>query len=64
MSIDQTFTFGVTGATTEAHIGAGANATAAGPADKPIVPPKSPLPAGRTTPLDVTVGSSHLRNPA
>jgi hypothetical protein len=64
MSIDQTFTFGVTGATTEAHIGAGANTTAAGPADKPIVPPKTQLPAGRTTPLDITVGSSHLRNPA
>jgi hypothetical protein len=63
MSIDQTFVF-QDKITVEMHAGTGANTTAAGPADKPIVPPKTQLPAGRTTPLDVTVGSSHLRNPA
>jgi hypothetical protein len=63
--LDGKITFGVTGATTEFHVGnpqgsIGQNPSA--PIDAPIIGPKVQAPGG--TVLNKMVGSTHIVNPA
>ena len=61
--IDQTFVFGVTGATVEVHAGNASGTTGVnpkGPADAPIIPPN--VVASKI--VNTTVGSTKILNPA
>ncbi len=60
--IDQTFTFGTSGATTEFHVGTpqASGTNPLGPGDAPIIGQKVVV----TKSVNTTVGSSKIVNPA